>query len=47
MNKKSDLISAELDGCLINSKVDYQKPFDVNDSFAEIFEAFVGEPNAV
>lgn len=47
MNKKSDLISTELDGCLINSKVDYRTPFDVNDSFAEIFEAFVGEPNAV
>lgn len=47
MNKKSDLISAELDGCLINSKVDYQKPFDVNDSPAEIFEAFVGSLGAV
>lgn len=47
MNKKSDLISAELDGCLINSKVDYQKPFDVNDSPAEIFEAFAGSLDAV
>lgn len=47
MNKKSDLISAELDGCLINSKVDYQKPFDVNDSPAEIFEAFAGSLGAV
>ena len=47
MNKKSDLISTELDGCLINSKVDYRRPFDVNDSFAEIFENFVGDPNAV
>ncbi len=47
MNKKSDLISTELDGCLINSKVDYRTPFDVNDSFAEIFENFVGDPNAV
>ena len=46
MNKKSDLISTELDGCLINSKVDYRTPFDVNASFAEAFETYLESTNA-
>lgn len=43
LNKKSDDISAKLDACMVNSKVDYEAPFDVNDSFATVFEAFAGE----
>ncbi len=37
MNRKSDEISAELDRCMVNSSVDYEPHFDVNDSFSEIF----------
>ena len=35
-----DAVSTELDRWLINSEVAYEAPFDVNDSFAAIFEAF-------
>ena len=42
LNKKSDDISTKLDACMVNSKVDYETPFDVNDSFATVFEAFAG-----
>lgn len=41
LNKKSDTISAELDHCMVNSEVAYVVPFDVNDSFATIFEGFM------
>lgn len=40
MNRRADAVSAELDRCLVNSEVAYEAPFDVNDSFAEIFSAF-------
>lgn len=40
MNRRADAVSAELDLCLVNSKVDYEAPFDVNDSFSEVFSAF-------
>ncbi len=40
LNRKSDDISAKLDACMVNSKVAYEAPFDVNDSFAAVFEAF-------
>ena len=42
LNKKSDETSAQLDLCLVTSKVDYEPPFDVNSSFAEAFESFIG-----
>ena len=41
LNKKSDTISAELDRCMVNSEVAYVVPFDVNASFATIFEGFM------
>ena len=41
MNRRADHISAELDRCLVNSEVAYEAPFDVNDSFAEVIDAFV------
>ena len=41
MNKKSDEISAEIDRALINSEVRFEQPFDVNDSFSEVFEAYL------
>ena len=37
LTEKSDQVSAQLDCCLINSQVDYDAPFDVNDSFAAVF----------
>ena len=40
MNRKADAVSSELDRCLVNAEVSYEAPFDVNDSFAEIFGAF-------
>lgn len=40
IHRKADTTSAELDRCLVNAEVNYVAPFDVNDSFAEIFEAF-------
>ena len=42
LNKKSDETSAQLDLCLVTSKVEYDTPFDVNSSFAETFENFIG-----
>ena len=41
LNKKSDEISAELDRCMVNSEVVYEAAFDVNDSFATVFEAYL------
>jgi len=46
LSKKSDEVSASLDAALVNTQVDYTVPFDVNDSFAEIFEAFLGDMTA-
>ena len=40
MGVQAHAVSAELDRCLVNSEVAYEAPFDVNDSFAEIFSAF-------
>lgn len=39
INKKSDAVSAEIDRCIVNYDVDYTAPFDVNDTFEEIFES--------
>jgi hypothetical protein len=41
MNKKADEASAELDRCLVNGAVEYGAPFDVNDSFADVFSAYI------
>ena len=43
LSKKADETSNALDAALVNSKVDYVAPFDVNDTFAEVFESFIGE----
>ena len=45
LNKKADGISAELDKCLVMSQVSYDAPFDVNDTFSEVFAKFM-EANA-
>ena len=41
LNKKADLVSAELDRSLVNTTVDYEPPFDVNDTFDEVLTAFL------
>lgn len=41
LSKKADTVSAQLDKCLVMSEVAYKANFDVNDSFADIFEVFL------
>ena len=41
LDKKSDSVSVELDKCLINYEVNYTAPFDVNDTFANVFEKYL------
>lgn len=45
MDRRADAVSAEIDRCLVNSAVAYEMPFNVNDSFAEIFSEFVEARN--
>ena len=42
LSKKSDETSATLDAALINTVVEYEPPFDVNETFADAFEAYTG-----
>ena len=44
LNRRADEVSAQLDLCLVTSTVAYEPPFDVNDSFAEAFDAFLTRP---
>ena len=41
LSKKSDEISAALDAAIVNAQVDYVAPFDVNDTFDDVFERFL------
>jgi len=41
LSQKADAVSAQLDRCLVNGEVAYEPPFDVNDSFDELFTAFL------
>lgn len=41
LSRQADETSAALDAALINTAVDYAAPFDVNDAFFEVFEAFL------
>lgn len=45
LTKRADQISAQLDSALVNIQVDYQPPFDVNDTFAEVLEQFLDSLN--
>ena len=36
LTKKADKISSELDKAMVNTEVNYEAPFDVNSSFAEV-----------
>lgn len=43
LSKKADQVSAELDRQTVNTQVAYEAPFDVNDSFAEVFQWFLDQ----
>ena len=43
LSKKADEISAKIDLCMVTSCVEYEPPFDVNESFATAFEQFAEE----
>ena len=38
LNRKADQISTELDKRMVNTQVDYDAPFDVNDTFADVLQ---------
>ena len=40
LSRKADEVSATLDAALINTAVRYTPPFDVNDTFSDVFEIF-------
>ena len=46
LNKASDETSTKLDLCLVTSTVDYEPPFDGNDSFTDAFERFLENAGA-
>lgn len=41
LNEKADAVSAEIDRRVVNTPVDYLPPFDVNGTFADIFEGYL------
>ena len=41
LGKESDAHSMEMDKCLVNTEVDYEAPFDLNDSFDTILTDFI------
>ena len=45
LSRKADEVSSQLDAALVNTCVDYEAPFDVNDTFAEAFSVFAGDGN--
>lgn len=47
LSRKSDDVSGKLAATLVNTEVDYDAPFDVNDTFSDIFETYAGmKPDA-
>ena len=45
LNAKADAVSADIDRAVVNATVNYLPPFDVNSSFADIFEGYLGRRN--
>ena len=45
MISESDTNSTAIDSALINTRVDYEPKFDVNDSFEDVMEAFIAGAN--
>lgn len=46
LNAKADAVSADIDRSVVNASVDYIPPFDVNSSFADIFEGYLEKQTA-
>lgn len=46
LNKASDEVSAQIDLCFVNSTVDYEPLFDVNENFNDAFETFMEKVGA-
>ena len=46
LNVKADTVSAEIDRGVVNASVNYLPPFDVNSSFADIFEGYLEKQTA-
>ena len=46
LNVKADTVSAEIDRGVVNASVNYLPPFDVNSSFADIFEGYLEKQSA-
>lgn len=44
--KEADRVSAEIDAAMINTVVDYDPPFDVNDTFDDVMESWIREHKA-
>ena len=40
---QADKASAEIDSALINTQVEYEPPFNVNDSFDDVMEEFLAK----
>lgn len=40
LHQRSDAVSAQIDLNLVTAKVEYTPPFDVNDSFSDVFETY-------
>lgn len=43
LSKKADRVSAELDRQTVNAEVDYEAPFDVNDTFADVLQWYMDQ----
>ena len=41
LNAKADGVSADIDRCVVNASVNYLTLFDVNSSFADVFEGYL------
>ena len=46
LSRQADETSRALDAALITAQVDYDPPFDVNDTFADVFEQFLASRTA-
>ena len=43
LSKRADRVSAELDRQMVNAEVDYEAPFDVNDTFADVLRWYMDQ----
>ena len=43
LNARAEEVSAEIDRAMVNTEVDYEPVFDVNDTFADIFEDYLDQ----